>query len=387
MMRLPLLEPRRIDSMTDPRRFGVAILAVVLLGLCSCERETTTEINQITSPAATFVGSDACQACHAEIHERFMKTGHPFQLNDAVDAQQQDYYPFSTVENPPSLPWNEIQMVIGGFWWKARYIGGEGRVYTGPDKQYNLRLGPDDPGSAEFARYETDADSTMDYTCGPCHTTGYRTTDHQNDKPGLLGTWAFNGIQCEACHGPGGRHVTDPRHIDMVIDRSNELCGRCHVRGPVNEIPAGDGFLHDHAQWNEMFTTKHQALRCVTCHDPHRGLHPLNPDRDLAIRIGCDGCHFQEAQRFRSSPLPHHERGLNCIDCHMPKAGRSAAAPGDYVGDVRSHLWRINPDAGAEMFSPDGGVANGYLTTDFTCRRCHPTKTPEQLEIAAPVIH
>jgi len=58
-------------------------------------------------------------------------------------------------------------MVIGGFWWKARYINNEGKIYTGPNRQYNI-------ATDAFVAYHDTIPGTKDYTCGGCHTTGYR---------------------------------------------------------------------------------------------------------------------------------------------------------------------------------------------------------------------
>ncbi|UCG51432.1 MAG: hypothetical protein JSW58_14790, partial [Candidatus Latescibacterota bacterium] len=92
-----------------------ALAALVAWG---CERKTTNEITQVVSPGASFfVGSEACQSCHEEIYADFIKTGHPYKLNDADDVEDADpgeYYPFTRVENPPTLSWDQIDLVIGG---------------------------------------------------------------------------------------------------------------------------------------------------------------------------------------------------------------------------------------------------------------------------------
>jgi hypothetical protein len=365
---------------------------VFLLGMAAilifvdCERKVTNEITELVSPSTSFyVGSDACEACHSDTYASFIKTGHPFKLNDAADAQNPNYYPFSTVEAPSDLPWNQISLVIGGFWWKARYINASGEIYTGPNRQYNLRF--EDPADPEFVKYDTDVLSTKDYDCGPCHMTAYRDEGNQNGIPGLIGTWAFNGIQCEECHGPGGFHANAPNDVDMVVDRSNEACGKCHIRGPVYMIPASGGYIRHHEQWNEMFTTKHNGLQCVTCHDPHKGLHPFNPERDSAIRLQCENCHFEEAKSYKESSILHYDAAVVCNDCHMPKATKSAAAVDTYIGDVQTHLWRINTDSTATMFTPDGKFANGYLTIGFACKRCHPSESIGDLAADAGDIH
>ncbi|MFQ6038752.1 MAG: hypothetical protein ACE5LV_09060, partial [Candidatus Aminicenantales bacterium] len=42
-----------------------------------------------------------------------------------------------------------------------------------------------------------------------------------------------------------------------------------------------------------------------------------------------------------------------------------------WVGDDRTHLFRINMDAGAQPFKNGGGEARGFLTTEYSCLVCH----------------
>jgi hypothetical protein len=63
----------------------------------------------------------------------------------------------------------------------------------------------------------------FDEVCVSCHVTGYR-------QPGgsVVGHYAdLANIQCEACHGPGGRHITGPpAHINRTP--LSETCEGCH---------------------------------------------------------------------------------------------------------------------------------------------------------------
>jgi len=166
------------------------------------------------------------------------------------------------------------------------------------------------------------------------------------------------------------------------------ICGECHVRGSITDIPASGGFIKHHEQWNEMSRTKHNSLECVDCHDPHIGLHASNPERASAIVSACENCHYEESADIQNSSLPHFTNNVDCIDCHMPYAAKSAL--GDtltHVGDIRSHLWRINTSADAELIT--GSSANGYLTLDFTCLTpgCHISKTKEWASSFADMVH
>jgi hypothetical protein len=69
--------------------------------------------------------------------------------------------------------------------------------------------------------------------------------------------------------------------------------------------------------------------------------------------------------------------GKTCEDCHMPAASKSAVSSARWQGDVKSHLFRINTDPNAEMFTKEGTSANGYLTLEFACLKCHLDRNAE----------
>ena len=78
----------------------------------------------------------------------------------------------------------------------------------------------------------------------------YPPDSHQDDLPGLIGTWEFGGIQCEECHGPASLHVSDPSNAQLLpaVDCSSELCGQCHIRGDVTEIDSSGIFIKHHGK-------------------------------------------------------------------------------------------------------------------------------------------
>lgn len=366
------------------RQMRIAVLGLVVLMtvLWGCERKVTEEVTKIIAAEgiAEHVGSEACGACHAAKYESFMNTGHPYKLNEAEDVQAGDYYPYTDVPDAPSIvAWSDVDKVIGGFWWKARFIRHSGSIVTGAEVQYNLVDG-------SWSGYHDGED--LNYDCGPCHMTAYRDTGNQEGHDSLIGTWAFNGVQCEECHGAGSLHAATPYEFDMKIDRSNEGCGKCHIRGDVNKIPASGDFVRHHEQWNEMFTTKHVTLQCVDCHDVHYSLHPDSPDREMAIKLLCENCHLDDAETFGRTDIEEHLTSPfapGCIDCHMPKGAKSAKAADTWVGDVTSHLWRINTDVNAEYITD--GFANGYLTVEYTCLKCHTDKDKAWASSNAPRSH
>jgi hypothetical protein len=339
-----------------------------------------------------FVGSQACAECHQDLYDSFMLSGHPYKLTAIVDGQPPEY-PFTEIPNPPEgYTWDDISYVIGGYNWKARFIDQDGYIITGEDEnattQYNifneeLELGDN------WVAYHPGEDE-LPYDCGSCHTTGYLPEGNQDGRPGLIGTWAFDGIQCEACHGPGSLHAGNPLAFRPIVDRDGQACGECHSRGTVEEVNASNGFIQHHEQYEELFQGKHVALDCVVCHDPHTGVVQLRQTDQQTTRTSCENCHFSEAQNFKLEPHPRE-----CVSCHMPRLTKNAVGdPERYTGDIRTHLMAIDPFQ-VGQFTEDGTVALSQLSLDYACRHCHvpagdgfaSPKTDEELIEAAVNFH
>jgi hypothetical protein len=341
---------------------------------------------------AEFIGSEACAECHQAEYDVFIRSGHPWKLNAVVDGQLPDY-PFTDVPRPPDgYTWDDISYIIGGYNWKARFIDQNGYIITGDENattQYNLPNDELDLGN-DWVAYH--AGEEKSYDCGSCHTTGYVAQGNQNDMPGLVGTWALDGVQCEACHGPGSNHASYPLSFQPVMDRDAESCGDCHSRGATEVVDASDGFIKHHEQYEELFQGKHVTIDCVVCHDPHTGVVQLRQDDLQTTRTQCQNCHFDQANN--SGNEVHDDRfKIDCIDCHMPRLTKSAVGdPEQFTGDIRTHLMAIDPQQ-IGQFSEDGSVALSQLSLDFSCRSCHNpdglarVKTDEELIEAATGYH
>ncbi|NJN45022.1 MAG: hypothetical protein HC806_10090 [Anaerolineae bacterium] len=299
-----------------------------------------------------YVGSEKCGECHEEAYAKFILSGHPYKLVKIEDGQP-PVYPYDNVtggldELPEGYTWADITYVIGGFGWKARFIGKDGFIITNP---------PGETGATDYLNQynyanefvDTDAgwvtyhsgEENLPYNCGTCHTTGYRPEGHQDDLEGIIGTWAFPGIQCEECHGPGNLHSADPYGHLMVLDRSNQLCGECHIRGDKAKIDAKGGFTQHHEQYEELYNSKHFATQCIACHDPHASSIYEDPDvnPNKGIRQTCDTCHWQQTYDNAKSHF-----SVSCTDCHMANTGKTAVGNLEtFRGDISSHLFAINP--------------------------------------------
>ncbi|MEE4216792.1 MAG: hypothetical protein V2I48_04235 [Xanthomonadales bacterium] len=331
--------------------------------------------------------SDDCAVCHNDKYQDWKASGHPYKLMKGDIAQNRP------IPLPEGYMWDEISYVIGGYKWKSRYMDANGYIITQgkgdvPGKtQYNYMTG-------EWVDYHADeANGTKPYNCGSCHTTGWVAnpdpTDlsgNQDGLPGIHGTFQAGGIQCIQCHGGS-------MHADIgMIDRSAEACGTCHHRtaapGDDNVIPASGGWIKHHEQYNEFLASgaHAEAMDCTTCHDPHKRA-------EFSIKEGmdCESCHDDIAGDYAMTPMADYQ--VACIDCHMPLATKSGQVTGPHQGDVQTHIFRINTDPAANMFTEDGAFValddqgRAAVTLDFACQGCHDTASLEELAKFAKDFH
>jgi len=322
-----------------------------------------------------YVGSKACSTCHMKQYNSFIVSGHPYKLSKSEDASKRP------IPLPEGYLWSDISYLIGGVYKKARYMDNKGYIITaakdGSDlkTQYNI-----EDGSWSFYH----KGEHKPYTCGSCHTTGYKPDGHQDGLAGIKGTWAAEGIQCESCHGAGAEHAKTLNKRKIILDRSATLCGKCHTRGSSDKIPAKNGFIRHHEQFNELLASPHKKMDCVTCHNPHK-------KSQFSIKTECTTCHTKQSSAFKGSMM--EQVGVTCKDCHMPKAVKSAVSKGKYEGDIRTHIYNINTDAKAKMFyskkynDKKKEFAKNYVTLDFACLNCHKNKSIQWAASKAREIH
>lgn len=87
--------------------------------------------------------------------------------------------------------------------------------------------------------------------CQGCHGDKYK--DLQSSPHSI--------IQCENCHGPSLDHPSDP--LKLSIDRSRQLCLRCHAFLPYP--------TSNRANIKGIDPEKHNPdIECSMCHAPHK---------------------------------------------------------------------------------------------------------------------
>lgn len=354
-----------------------------------------------TNESAKYIGGDACRACHPSVGDTHAIHGHAQILKQIQGVPP--VYPMAGnragVPDPPAgFTWSDIAYVIGGYTRKAQFVDLDGFILTsgleGVPTQWNLEF-PANGTTAGFVDDQLEAQTPIpyDFSRFENHTTGAFPQDEdspefQENRPGFRGTWVEAGVQCEACHGPGSNHIPNPERRDLFVDVSAAGCGNCHNSGDDPDvISARGGFIQSQEQWPELLASGgHATFNCTTCHDPHVS---VIYERDNAIRNECTACHAGHNLALHEGLT--FERGayvepLSCESCHMPFAAMSATSAGPEVvgdvgrmGDTRTHIFRINPDAvsATQFFTPDGlsvskdGEGRAAVSLDFVCLRCH----------------
>lgn len=182
--------------------------------------------------------------------------------------------------------------------------------------------------------------------CFACHTTGANIAGHFAEKT------LVPGVTCEACHGPGKKHVAAMQAAKMAgvspqpegtIFNAAELspvdavdfCGACHATWWDVKLSGVKGVSHAKSQPYRLEGSKcwrkgDVRLTCTACHDPHK---PLETDT-AAYDPNCLTCHQNTQSRHpaatsatATASAQHPEpvakscpvATKNCASCHMPK--------------------------------------------------------------------
>ena len=365
----------------------------------------TTTLATIPGPAH-YVGSQACEKCHAQIYDRWKKTPMANVVRDPK-VHPDAIIPNLATNTVAKFTKDQVALVYGSIW-KQRYFTKVGDDYFPLGAQWdvgNHKWGPyhvPDTGDWWTAFYPTDnMQRPTGPTCDGCHSVNYDIHTKQVTE------W---NVGCERCHGPGSEHVANPLRTNIAnpsrmnaVD-ANDTCIQCHSQGrpvasPIDgkyyDWPVGYHVglkladywqLEDHTLGQTSFThfpdgTAHKnrmqgndfvqsvmyrrGVTCFSCHDVH-GTGNYAQLWKPANKL-CLDCHAPMGPNGPAAPTleahTHHKpgsTGSECIACHMPKI-ESEGVPGAFV---RAHTFRFITPAMTDKYK----IPNA-------CTSCHKDKS------------
>jgi tetratricopeptide (TPR) repeat protein len=343
---------------------------------------------------ASYAGSESCRRCHAEIYKAWQSTRHSYSIMTREQARQAGYplpkQAMDTAGGASIRSWADISEVIGGRK-RIAYADTKGRVAT---TSYQHRTG----------EWRSFPDKAME--CGPCHYTGPRYPGARPESS-LTSLKDYNEINigCEACHGPGSRHIKTFKKEDIQADLSSRVCGTCHTA--VGRILPKDQLheTHDLVQnWNQdphVTGVRFQShnTSCSRCHSPQDGYVPLEAaETGLQVfsetkqNITCTGCHnphgmtnpAYKATKVRlEAPLASPSHILNgrdgdiSTDDFLPFDSADEACVHCHSGADRIDLDHANAGCvdchNVFQFNRSAGLAatNSPDHRRLSCRQCH----------------
>jgi Tfp pilus assembly protein PilF len=387
---------------------------------------------------ATFAGSLKCKECHQKEYDKWVNSNHDHAMdvaneetvlgdfnNDDFEAHgvtsrfyRKDGKFFAHTQGPEGKMGDfEVSHTFGWFplqQYLVPFPGG--RLQCLPiawdvreKKWYHLY--PKEPLDPKDWLYWTNGAQNWNGMCAECHSTNLKKNyDIKTDS--YKTTWSDIDVGCEACHGPGSRHVAwsempdmaRPRveNVELVVKTSGigsrklvELCAPCHSRRAsrgdythaeadlldsmlpsllTEELYFSDGQILDEVYVYGSFTQSkmyHRDVRCSNCHDVH-SLKVIKEGNGLCLQChraaeyDSKAHHFHKRKGEKGDPIRSADgkvlfevgTGAECVQCHMP--GRT------YMGiHYRlDHSLRLpRPDLSMKIGAPNA------------CNRCHTDKT------------
>jgi Flp pilus assembly protein TadD len=396
-------------------------------------------------PAAEFVGRAACASCHSAeakawqgshhdlamqeagdatvlgnfqnaelraggvVTRFFRKHGRYMARTDGPDGKLHDYEVKYTFGVDPlqqylvEMPGGRLQALPIAWDARPKAAGGQRWFHLYPNERIDYR----------DELHWTGRNQNWNTMCAECHSTNVH-KGYDPEKRAYHTTWSELDVSCEACHGPGARHVAWAKHepgseslrdegLELLLDERKgigwerdprtgnpkrsaerrtdkeiELCARCHSRrselseayrygAPLMDthLPTLleprlyhadgqiDGEVYEYGSFLQS-RMAHAGVTCSDCHEPH------SSRLRTAGNGACVQCHAP--QRY-DSPKHHfhpaNSAGASCVACHMPSKTYMV------VHARHDHSLRVP--------RPDQSVRFG---TPNACSSCHPDKAP-----------
>jgi len=358
-----------------------------------------------------YVGSVACQQCHAGVFERWSHTRMANVVTDPKASPEVVLGDFSKPNPLVTFKLEDVAFVYGTKWKQRYFLRGQGDYYAA-GAQWDVINGV---WRAYFVQPNTDwwvphypakaGDNSTRPTgplCDGCHSVNYDVRTKQVTE------W---NVGCERCHGPGSEHVLKPSRTNIVnparLDfvRATDTCLQCHTQGQPLQNPIGgqyydwpvgfhqglplknfwkleefkfgettfthfpEGTAHKNRMQANDFVDSlmyRRGVTCFSCHAPHgspNNADLVKPPQELCLT--CHGVNSPNGPRAASIEAhTHHQpgsRGSECIECHMPKIEQTIADV-----NVRSHSFTFITPTASELYK----IPNA-------CVLCHTDRTNE----------
>ena len=378
--------------------FAVVSMSLLFLAITPCYSQDKAPADQ---KGATYVGAEKCRECHERTFEGWKTTVHPYKFQeispDNVVAdfaknntlktgdytskmvQKGNEYFVTTIGPDGKEATYKAKYTIGSVW-KQRFVTEfpNGALHILP-VQWNVKtqewvdyhgLKKQKPGDG---KYWSDKVRTYQFKCSGCHNTGTQFSYNKETDTFNNTQWSDMGVACEACHGPGSKHIkAEGRDLITTIvnpaklydrNRATMVCGQCHTRGSsatklqdtqktgypheyevggnlnyaYDELPGvnpdGSSRQH-HQQYIDYKKSAHYetGVMCWDCHYVHRQGTSNSFQTKLPGSFLCKNCHIDVEKKG-----VHGIHSTNdCLGCHMPPMAKSATP-----GDVKSHSFQV----------------------------------------------
>ena len=416
----------------------IATALIVLAVPLSIWKHHSREAAPQVSRNADFAGSEKCKSCHQPEYELWKGSNHYHAMEVATEASVRGDFNDATFEHAGVV--SRFYRKDGKFFVHTQ--GPEGRMgdfevtHTfgwNPLQQYLVpfpggrmqclpiawdvkakrwyHLYPDQTIDPADWLYWTNAAQNWNGMCAACHSTNLRKNFNVKTDT-YQTTWSDINVGCEACHGPGSKHVKwaelpdmarpPAENYDLPVRTSKlrsreavELCAPCHSRRAIlgdythiepdlldTMLPSllmpdlyfADGqILEEVYAYASFVQSKMYArdVRCSDCHNVH-SIKRVKEGNDLCLQChraaeyDTKAHHFHKKTGETGDPIKSPDgsilfrvgTGAECIQCHMP---------GRYYMGVHyrlDHSIRIpRPDLSVKLGVPDA------------CIRCHVDKT------------
>ncbi len=361
----------------------------------------------VTPDANGYVGNEACAKCHASIYESYQRTamaqasgpasenliaGDFFHKKSGVNYRiyaegGKVWLSFERPGDPLVRGKRELLYYIGqGRRGRTYLFSVDGFLFESPVNWYTDKHMWDMAPAYGDVR-EAPMNLPALTSCLDCHVSGFQPPIQGTENRYKMPVFAYSGVACERCHGPGAAHVNGRAIVNpakLSPDRRDAVCMQCHLEGNaaierpdkhLYQFRPGDD-LSDYIRYYVVASDHTSSLRatsqfealaqsmckkksgaamsCMSCHDPHRSV-PAE-ERVSFYREKCLACHAGLSTK-------HHANQPDCTACHMP------ANPSTDVAhtEVTDHRILRRPNSGAVL---EDAIARSSST--FTLPRLIP---------------